>query len=117
MKAVLFALVCAAGCVVGESGPIDRTGGDTDGDTGGDDTGGDGDEALAACTGAVYDPCTDAAQCMSGTCQAFEQDGIQVCTQMCTPGDNTTCPELNGQPATCNNRGICKPPGANSCSP
>lgn len=113
MRAVLFALVCAVGCMVGDAEPIDRTGGDT---TGEEDTGGGDDEVAAACTGAVYDPCTDAGQCQSGLCQAFEQDGIQVCTQECTPGDNTTCPELNGQPATCNNRGICKPPGANSCT-
>lgn len=124
MKVVLFALVCAAACVVGDNGPIDRTGqgggtggGDGDGDGNGDGNGGTVDGGVAAaCTGAAYDPCTDAAQCTSGICQPFEQDGIQVCSQACTPGDATTCPQLNGQPATCNNRGICKPPGQNTCT-
>jgi hypothetical protein len=128
-------MVMASGCIVGDSGD---PGGGTDegGNTGGTGTGtGDGTgtgmgtgtgsgsgsgsgtgTTAAACTNAVYDPCTDASQCTSGTCQLFMQQGIQVCTTTCTPGDNTTCPMQNGQPATCNNMGICKPPAANSCT-
>ena len=30
---------------------------------------------------------------------------------------NNPCPAQNGQPASCNNRGICKPPAANACRP
>lgn len=76
---------------------------------------GSGSQA-AACTGAAYDPCTDNTQCTSGNCKAFGGAGLQVCTVACTPGDNTTCPTQNGQPATCNNMGICKPAAANACS-
>jgi hypothetical protein len=126
MRAVLCALLLVTGCIVGEGGTIDRGGGSGGGGGNGDGTGGgggggggmdtvDGGAALA-CTGAVYESCTDAAQCTSGQCKAFGGDGIQVCTQTCTPGDDTTCPQLNGQPATCNNMGICKPPGAIECT-
>jgi len=131
MKAVLLALICSAGCIVGESGPAGGGGGTGDGDGAGDGTGGgtgqgggmgtgnntapDGGVA-AACTNAVYDPCTTAAECTSGKCQPFEQAGIQVCTQSCTPGDPTTCPQQNGQPVPCNNMGICRPPAANTCA-
>jgi hypothetical protein len=72
-----------------------------------------GSGTAAACTGAVYDPCTDNTQCMSGNCKTFAAAGIEVCTQTCTPGDNTTCP---GTGATCNNMGICKPAAANTCT-
>lgn len=123
MKAVFCALLLAAGCMVGDGGPVDTSGGGGGGGGGGSGSssgsggGGatvDGGTALA-CTGAAYDPCTDAAQCTSGKCQAFGQVGIQVCTVTCTPGDSTTCPMQGGQPAQCNNMGICKPPAANSC--
>ena len=66
-----------------------------------------------ACTNAVYDPCTSNAQCTSMNCHLFMSDGFQVCTQACTPGDNTTCP---GVGASCNNMGICKPAAANNCT-
>ncbi len=126
MRAVLCALLLVTGCVVGEGTTVDR-GGSGGGGGSGDGTGGgggsgsgmatvDGGGAALACTGAVYDPCTDPAQCGSGLCQAYEQQGIQVCTQACTPGDPTTCPQQNGQPATCNNMGLCKPPAANDCT-
>ena len=75
--------------------------------------GSDGSSSSGACTGAVYDPCTDPTQCMSGNCHLFMGSGFQVCTQACTPGDNTTCP---GTGATCNNMGICKPTAANNCT-
>ena len=77
---------------------------------------GSGSGTEAACTNATYDPCTSAAQCTSGICQTFAAAGIEVCTVNCTPGDSTTCPQQNGQPATCNNMGICKPSAANVCS-
>ena len=130
MKAVLLALICAAGCIVGESG-TGTGGGGGGGDGNGDGTGGgggggggsgsgnatpDGGVAGAACTNAAYDPCTSAAQCTSGTCTLFEQAGFQVCTQTCTPGDPTTCPQQNGQPVNCNNMGICRPQAANTCT-
>jgi hypothetical protein len=127
MKIVLFALVCAAGCIVGDSGP--GGGGDSTGGGNGDGTGGgmgdgagggmaqpDGGTGAPACTNAVYDPCTSPDQCTSGNCQLFQQAGIQVCTQTCTPGDATTCPQQDGQPASCNNMGICRPLAANTCT-
>lgn len=70
----------------------------------------------AACTNAAYDPCTTAAECASGNCQLFQQAGIQICTQTCTPGDPTTCPQQGGQPVPCNNMGVCRPAAANTCT-
>jgi hypothetical protein len=67
-----------------------------------------------ACTGAVYDPCTTNTQCMSGNCRLFMGDGIQVCTQTCTPGG--ACPMSGATAVTCNNMGVCKPPAANNCT-
>jgi hypothetical protein len=128
MKAVLLALVCAAGCIVGESTPGGGGGGGGGDGTGeGDGTGGgggggggmaqpDAGTAQAACTNVAYDPCTSADQCASGNCQLFQQAGIQVCTTTCTPGDATTCPQQNGQPVSCNNMGICRPAAANTCT-
>jgi hypothetical protein len=127
MKALFVTILFAAGCVVGEGtttqggGGGGGGGGDGDGSGSGSGSGSgmetvDGGAALPACTNAVYDPCTSAAQCTSGSCQLFQQSGFQVCTTTCTPGDNTTCPMQNGQPATCNGMGICKPNAANSCT-
>src|SRR5690348_4151025 len=74
------------------------------GGSGGDDDGDDTPQTDApanppidspagpACTGAVFDPCTSNDQCTSGNCKLFMGDGIQVCTQACTPNDNSTCP-------------------------
>jgi hypothetical protein len=121
----LIALLFAAGCMVGpEGGGPDTTGGGGGGGDGNGSGNGSGSGSgmatvdggvLPACTNAVYDPCTTAADCASNQCQAFANAGVQVCTQTCTPGDNTTCPQQNGQPAQCNNMGICRPPAANSC--
>jgi hypothetical protein len=119
MKALLLALVFAGGCTVGSSGPGTGGGTPTSGPTAPDaavtstgSNGGSGSNSnLPACTGALYDPCTDNTQCMSANCKAFGGQGIQVCTTTCTPGDNTPCGA-----GTCNNMGICKPPAANACS-
>jgi len=67
-----------------------------------------------ACTGAIYDPCTSNTQCMSQNCRLFMGDGIQVCTQTCTPGG--ACPMAGSTAVTCNNMGVCKPPAANTCT-
>jgi hypothetical protein len=127
MKAALLALLFATGCIVGES-TTTQGGGGGGGDGDGDGTGGgngmgngannmtpDAGTALPACTNAAYDPCTAAGDCTSGQCQLFQQAGIQICTQTCTPGDPTTCPQQNGQAVPCNNMGICRPPAANAC--
>jgi hypothetical protein len=68
-----------------------------------------------ACTGTVYDACTDNTQCASQNCHLFAQDGIQVCTQACDAA--TPCPDFGGEPGFCNMKGICKPAGANACTP
>ena len=120
MRAVVVALLFAAGCVVGDTGTGTGSG-DSTGNGSGSGSGSatatpDAGSSGPACTGAAYDPCTDPAQCMSGKCQLFSQSGFQVCTQTCTPGDSTTCPQQNGQPATCNNMAICKPAAANNCT-
>jgi hypothetical protein len=70
-----------------------------------------------ACTNAAYDPCTTNDQCTSNNCHLFSQQGFQVCTAACTPGDNTTCPvDKSGVNGTCNNMGICKPSAPNDCT-
>jgi hypothetical protein len=76
----------------------------------------DADPNAPLCTGAVFDNCTSSDQCQSQNCKLFEQDAIQVCTQACDA--NNPCPDdASGNPATCNNRGICKPSRANACRP
>jgi hypothetical protein len=123
MVRLLLGLVLASGCVVGDPGPGTSGGGGGGGGGGGTGSGaadqlidGGAGSAAATCTGAAYDPCTDSAQCTAGTCQLFNGSGFQVCTQTCTPGDSTTCPMQNGQPAQCNNMGLCKPLAANDCT-
>ena len=75
----------------------------------------DADLSLPKCTGAVYDSCTSNAGCMSMNCKLYDQDGIQVCTTTCS--SSMPCPMQNGMAASCNNRGLCKPPAANACHP
>jgi hypothetical protein len=71
----------------------------------------------SACTGAVYDPCTDNTQCTSAMCHNYMSSALQVCTQACTAGDNTTCPlDSSGNHGTCNNMSNCKPAAANNCT-
>src|SRR5262249_48845474 len=48
------------------------------------------DAPPAACTGVVYDPCTDPSQCTTDTCHTFGSN-LEVCTETCTPNDNSTC--------------------------
>lgn len=137
MKRFLMAIFLA-GCMVGAppmggggggagsgSGTMIGSGSDDGGSGSGGEVGsgsgtgsGSGSGTEAACTGAVYDPCTSDAQCTAAgaTCKAFNGAGIEVCTVACTPGDDSTCPAQNGQPVTCNNMGTCKPAAANACT-
>ena len=73
----------------------------------------DADPAARVCTGEIYDNCAGDDQCDSGMCKLFSGE-FQVCTQACTPGDNTTCPPGTGK---CNNKGLCKPTLNNDCRP
>ena len=119
MKSIVVVLALAASCIVGDAGPGPGAGSGNHGGGGAPDAaqvGGGGSGSGTACTGAVYDPCTDAAQCASGNCLVFQQQGFQVCTQTCTVGNNASCPTQNGVAATCNNKGLCKPAAANSCT-
>ncbi len=84
-------------------------------ETGGSSTLPDANLSLPMCTGVVYDSCLSNTGCMSMNCKLYDQDGIQVCTQACDA--NNPCPMQNGQAASCNNRGLCKPPAANACHP
>src|SRR4051812_16960799 len=73
--------------------------------------------SASACTGAVYDPCTTGSQCTSMNCRFYMQANFTVCTQTCTPGDNTTCPvDSSGTNAVCNGMGLCKPAQPNHCT-
>jgi hypothetical protein len=68
------------------------------------------------CTGAVYDPCVNPSDCMSMMCHFYMMSNFTVCTQACTPGDNTTCPlDATGAHGFCNPMGNCKPAVANNC--
>jgi len=70
-----------------------------------------------ACTGAVYDPCTDNTQCTSNNCHLYAAQSLQVCVTTCTPGNNATCPlDKTGVNGMCNNMGICRPAAANNCT-
>jgi hypothetical protein len=81
------------------------------------DAPGDGAGSGSACTGAVYDPCTDNTQCMSMNCHFYMMSNIQVCTTACTPGNNSTCPvDSTGANGFCNMMGNCKPAAANHCT-
>jgi len=75
----------------------------------------DADLTKPMCTGQLYDSCLTNAGCTSMNCKLFDKEGIQVCTQTCS--SSNPCPNQNGAPASCNNRGICKPPAANACHP
>ena len=66
------------------------------------------------CTGAVYDPCTMASQCLSGNCREFTQQGIQICTQSCDA--NNPCPPQNGVAIQCNGMNLCRGQAANNCT-
>jgi len=101
MRVILIAFVIAlVGCGGGDKGGVP-----------------DADPAAPVCTGVIYDNCTSNAQCMSGMCHLFSGE-FQVCTQTCTAGDNSTCPQsAGGTTPKCNNRGICKPAINNMCRP
>jgi hypothetical protein len=117
MRTVVVVLILGfAGCTAGEDSPPTTDASAVDSSQQGTaDAAVDGAPGQA-CTNAVYDPCTSASQCSSGNCKLFEQQAIQVCTQACTPGDSSTCPQQAGVAVTCNNMGICRPQAANSCT-
>ena len=76
------------------------------------------DAGASSCPGVAYDPCTTNDQCMSMNCHAYNSAGFSVCTQACTPLDNSTCPvDSTGVHGTCNMMGNCKPAKANDCTP
>jgi hypothetical protein len=68
------------------------------------------DDTSMRCNGAVYDPCSEEHECMSGICQPFPDDNIQVCSQTCNAA--MACP--GG--AECNADGVCQPAAANACT-
>ncbi|MBA3817838.1 MAG: hypothetical protein H0X17_03025 [Deltaproteobacteria bacterium] len=106
-----------AGCTAGEEDPpaADAATTPTSDGAPGADAGIDG-PARMACTNALYDPCTTNAQCTSGTCRVFSGSALQICTQACTPGDNSTCPQQAGAVVQCNTMGVCKPAAPNNCT-
>jgi hypothetical protein len=67
------------------------------------------------CSGAAYDPCNTEHDCGNGNCKPFADKGFTVCTQGCTVGDDTTCPQQNGMKVTCNASALCEPAVVNSC--
>lgn len=108
---VVFALGAAA-AIGGACSGDDGSPAPGDGPGTGSDAG-----SSAACTNALYDPCTDNSQCTSGNCHMFNMPspGIKVCTQACST--TTPCPMQNGMAAECGtNSLICRPPAANNCT-
>lgn len=98
MKAI-FSLVLLVACGGGTNPPV-----------------ADAPDNAPACTGAVYDNCNVNADCDSNNCKLFSGDGIQVCTQACSASE--PCPDdANGNPGSCNNKGICKPQQNTVCKP
>ncbi len=76
----------------------------------------DAPENAPACTGATYDNCSVNGDCTSMNCHLFEQNGFEVCTQACDAGN--PCPDDGeGNPGSCNNKGICKPIQNTVCRP
>jgi hypothetical protein len=76
-----------------------------------------GSSGSNTCAGSAFDPCTSNDQCMSMNCHLYNGAGLQVCTQACTPFDNTTCPvDATGVNGICNMMGNCKPAKANDCA-
>jgi len=72
-----------------------------------DDGGGPAPRTFGATCTTVVD--TGSTECDSGVCtDAFDQLGRSVCSQKCTAGDGSTCPE-GSEGKKCNMRGYCKP--------
>ncbi len=70
------------------------------------------------CTGQIYDLCTSNTQCMSGMCRMFNNLGVMLCTQTCTPG-GAACPMQGATAVACTtgNSTVCRPAAANTCTP
>ena len=65
------------------------------------------------CTGALYDKCSSATDCMSGTCEETPALG-KFCTRACIPSQ--TCPTSGDVTVVCSNMGFCTPLATNDCS-
>ena len=70
--------------------------------------------AGAKCTGALYDRCDSANDCMSGMCEMSPALG-KFCTRACVPSQ--TCPAAGDITVICSNMGFCTPQATNDCSP
>jgi hypothetical protein len=67
-----------------------------------------------ACTGLVYDACTDNTQCASQNCHLYNANALQICTQACSA--TVPCPaDAKGSAVACNMMGNCKPTFGNNC--
>jgi hypothetical protein len=76
----------------------------------------DADPRGPTCTKQPYDLCGTEHDCTSGNCRPFPAEGFQVCTQSCTPGDNTSCPQPMTGMAVCDaTTSLCKPAAPNHC--
>ncbi len=64
-----------------------------------------------ACTGAVYDQCTTEHECTSQDCRVVGT--VQLCAQSCSA--TAPCPDLDGEPVSCNAGGLCEPSAAREC--
>lgn len=55
----------------------------------------------------LFEACTDNADCESGICHNYPNQGGMLCTQLCESADDCPAPSSG-----CNGMGYCKPPGA-----
>lgn len=112
LRLLTAALVFVVACSSGEDGPpsVDAAPSSIDAAV----TLIDAPAQLPLCTNALYEPCTDNAQCASGICRQFNGLGAMVCTEMCTPG-GTPCPVSPGNDITCSNASVCRPERPINC--
>lgn len=112
LRLLTAVLVLATACSSGDDGPptVDAAPSSIDAPA----TLVDAPAQLPLCTNALYEPCTDNAQCASGNCRRFNDINAMVCTEMCTPG-GTPCPVMTGQTASCTNAMVCKPTAPVAC--
>jgi hypothetical protein len=99
MRSVVFSFALVAACGGTDAPPLP-----------------DADPNAPLCTGVVFDNCLTNDKCDSLNCKLFRQEAIQVCTQACDTAN--PCPnDASGTPASCNDKGLCKPSRANACRP
>jgi hypothetical protein len=74
----------------------------------------DANPAGPKCSMQLYDLCVEEHDCMTGMCQNFAAQGLQVCTEGCAEPANPCPNDSSGTKGTCD-QGLCRPAAANMC--